>query len=260
MKRVIKKLTCCAFVFAACVSTPLFADDAAVAAGATDEKPWSVDMSVALVSDYMFRGQDLYDGSAIQPYVGGSYDTGYGKLGAFGWMHISADGSTNVQDFTELDLGINYEVDFKPLTFGVGNLWYTYPNDNDGIKDTAEVFFSVALDDSELNDFYTLSPKFTFYNDYKEIDYEYYELTLSHEYSGGSFGDDATLTPYVTFGFASNGEKVYAENGLEQVTEGLSLALPLGEMTVTPNLNYTHGIDDLARDQFWFGVTLGYSL
>ena len=224
------------------------------------DKPWSVDMNVALMSDYMFRGQNLYDGASIQPYIGGSYDIGMGSIGAYNWMHISADGSTNVQEFFEMDWGINYSIDFDPVSLSVGNLWYTYPNKDDDIADTSEGFVAVALDDSGFNDFYTLSPTLTVSKDWDELEYYYYDLKLSHDHTTSVLGDGVTVTPYVSFGFTSNGEKVYQDNGLVTISEGVSLDIPLGDVTLTPTVNYTHGIDDLTNDQFWFGMTLGYSL
>ncbi|MBX7139110.1 MAG: hypothetical protein K1X83_14140 [Oligoflexia bacterium] len=224
------------------------------------EKPWSVDLNVAFMSDYMFRGQNLYDGASIQPYIGAGYDTGYGTIGAYNWSHISADGSANVEEFFEMDWGLTYELALDPVTVTVGNLWYTYPNDNDDIEDTTESFISLALDDSSYNDFYTINPKFTASKDWDVFDYYYYELNFSHTYEGGVLGDGVSMTPYVTFGFTSDGEKVYEDDGLVQVSEGISVTMPLGNMTVSPSINYTHKVDDLTVDQFWFGVTLGYSL
>jgi hypothetical protein len=224
------------------------------------EKPWSVDANVAFMSDYMFRGQNLYDGTSIQPYIGGSYDTGFGMLGAYNWMHISADGATNVPEFFEMDWGLSYEIAFDPVTVAVGNLWYTYPNDDDDIKDTSEGFLTVSLDDSGFNDFYTLSPTISVYKDWDEFDYYYYELKFSHDHTWSFLGDGVTITPYVSFGFVSDGEKAYAEDGLVTISEGISLDIPLGELTLAPTINYTHESDDLAVDQFWFGVTVGYSM
>ena len=233
---------------------------AAFAADGSAEKPWSVDMNVAFMSDYMFRGQNLYDGSSIQPYIGASYDTGYGVLGAYNWMHISADGSTNVPEFFEMDWGVSYSIDFEPVSLSIGNLWYTYPNDNDDINDTSEGFITVGLDDSGFNDFYTLNPTLSVYKDWDEFDYYYYELKLSHDHTWSVLGDGVTITPYVSFGFVSDGEKAYADDGLVTVSEGVSVNIPVGELVLAPTLNYTHEVDDLTVNQFWFGMTLTYSL
>lgn len=227
---------------------------------AADRSPLSVDANVALNSAYMFRGQNLYDGASIQPYLGVSYDTGNGVISATNWMHISADGRTNVPEFFEMDWGLSYELSLEPATITIGNLWYTYPNDNDDIDNTAEMYISAAFDDSSFNSFYTVNPKLTVSKDWDALDYYYYELILNHPYEGGSIPEGMTLTPYVTFGLSSNSEKVYAKDGLEQISEGVALDIPVGSLTLTPTANYTHKIDDLTANQFWFGMTLAGTL
>lgn len=229
-------------------------------ASSADSSPLTVDVNVALNSDYMFRGQNLYDGASIQPYLGLSYDTGSGILSATNWMHISADGRTNVPEFFEMDWGLSYELALDPITLTVGNLWYTYPDKDDDIDNTAEMYVSAALDDSSYNSFYTVNPKLTVSKDWDSLDYYYYELILNHPYEGGAIPDGMTLTPYVSFGLSSNSEKVYADNGLEQISEGVALDIPVGNLTLTPTANYTHKIDDLTVNQFWFGMTLAGTL
>lgn len=243
------------FIVFPCISQ---AEDAAAPA---EESALSVDLNVAFMSDYMFRGQNLYDGTSIQPYIGVGYDTGYGTIGGYNWMHISADGNTNVEEFFEMDWGLTYELPaFDPFTLTIGNLWYTYPNDEDDIEGTSEGFVSLAFDDSEYNSFYTINPKITVSRDWDVYENWYYELNFSHTYEGGSLPDGVTLSPYVTLGFASDAELLYADDGLEYVTEGVSLGLPLNKLVITPSINFTHEVDDLTVDEFWFGVTLGGSL
>lgn len=225
-------------------------------------KAWSVDTSVGLYSDYMFRGFDLYRGAAIQPSAGVNYDTGYGKLTGSLWMHISGDGDTaDATAFTEIDETLSYSYDFKPVTFKVGNVWYTYPDGTDEIKDTPEVFTSVVLDDSEYNPWFTLSPSFSFYHDWREFHAQYYELGLSHQCTPEEWlGKGFNATPFVAFGFASNAEKVYdKESGLVQITYGISSTIPFGDLSLVPSVNYTHGTDKLTVDRFWFGGSLNYS-
>jgi hypothetical protein len=47
---------------------------------------------------------------------------------------------------------------------------------------------------------------------------------------------------------------------LVTVSEGVSVNIPVGELVLAPTLNYTHEVDDLTVNQFWFGMTLAYSL
>lgn len=196
----------------------------------------------------------MYDGASIQPSLTGNYDSGYGTLSANLWMHLTGDSGNQAERFTELDQAIKYSNEIGPVTFSVGNFWYSYSDYGDGsdIADTSEVVGSILLDAP-------LSPVFTYYRDYRELDADYYEIGLSHEFSGLD-SNDTTLVPFVAFGFASNAEKVYEEDGLEHVTTGASLNMSVGDVSVVPNINYTFKVDDTTVNQFWFGMTLGYSM
>jgi hypothetical protein len=219
-------------------------------ARAEDEKAWSVDTSVGLFSDYMWRGFNLFNGASIQPSVGVNYDTGYGVVTGSGWMHISADQESGVERFTETDYTLKYSIDVDKFSLSAGNIWYRYMSGN--VVQTEELFASVAYDCEMLN------PVFTAYRDTGAFENWYYEATISHEF-GGILGSEATLTPYSTFGFASNAEKVYADSGLAQVTVGAALAMDVGPLTVAPNANYTFESDDNTVNNFWVGTNFSYS-
>lgn len=236
------------------------AEDAPAAdATAAEEGPLSIDLTASVVTDYMFRGQNLYDGIAIQPYAAVTFDTGVGSIGGSLWMHLPAEGDRQDEKFTELDESLWYEIGLEPVTLKVGHLWYTYPDDSDPIKDTAEFFASVALDDSEWNPV-SLAPTLTYYKDYREIDYNIFELGMSHKIETDALGKGFNTTPYVTFGFVSNGDTVYEDDGLAYVNVGTSFELALGDITVVPSLNYTFEVDDNTTNEFWAALNFNYSL
>ena len=237
------------------LSTTAHAQDAA----AEPESPFSVDLAAALASDYMFRGQNLYDGISIQPSATASYDTGAGTLSAGLWMHLSAEGDRQAEKFTELDATIAYEIPLDPVTLKVGHLWYTYPNDDDEIADTAEFFGAVSLDDSEMLPF-ALSPTLAYYYDYREIEYHIFELGMSHKFECEGLGKGFNTTPYVTFGFVSDGEVLYEDDGLAYVNLGTSFEMELGNISVVPSVNYTFEVDDNTVNEFWILTTFGYTL
>ena len=234
-----------ALLLAAFSTTPVRAEE-------TTEQPWGVETSVDVFSDYMFRGLNLYPGSSIQPQVTGSYTTEFGTLSGNVWAHLSAEGgdAEGVDAFTEIDGTLSYTYDAEAFSFSVGHIWYTFPDDDDDIDDTAEVFGSLTLNT-------LLSPTLTVYHDYDEFDTQYYELGLSHTFE--AIAGEASLTPEVEFGFGTDTEKVYADNGFIQSTVGLSLDVPVGDLSVTPNVHYTFEADDNAVNEFWFGTALGYS-
>lgn len=227
------------------------------AAGAEDsapEKNWSVDLNTSFLTDYMFRGVNLYDGASIQPSVGVNYDTGdYGSLSSSVWAHFSAEGEESAgEKFTEIDYTLSYAINFGKVGLSVGHLWYTYPRDSDGIDNSNELFASIEVDTF-------LTPTFSVFHDYDEFDAQYYELGISHTIETDWLGDGFNITPYVTTGFASHAEKVYADNGFVQVTFGTSFDAKLGDVTVTPSLNVTRESDDFADNEFWVGTNFAWS-
>ena len=165
-------------------------------------------------------------------------------------MHFSADQESGMERFTEVDWTIKYEYSWDPVSVAVGYLWYRYPTGD--VADTDEFFATLGYDWDVLN------PTLSFYQDTDLFDNQYYELTLSHEFSD-VLGEETATTPYVTFGFASDAEKVYEENGLVVVTAGTALSFAWGPVTVSPNINYTFKVDDNTVNNFWFGTNLSYS-
>jgi hypothetical protein len=244
------------FMFAAPVA--LAQEEAAeetVAEAAEEESPFALELNTDFATDYMFRGQNSFDGTSIQPSVDLSYSFGdWGTVGGYVWSHLSGESAENTDKFTEIDYQVRYELTFDPVTIGVGNLWYTYPDNDDEINDTPEFFVSLSVDT-------LLSPTFTYYHDYKEFDYDIYELGLSQKIEADCLGKGFNVTPSINFGFASNADKVYEDNsGLMYVETGLSFDMTLGVLAVTPSFNYTFKVDEATVDEFWFKVGIAYSL
>ncbi len=222
-----------------------------------EESPYSLSISTDIASDYMFRGQNLYQGTSIQPSVGGGYSFGdFGSLDANIWSHNPAeDGHGPQEKYNEIDYTISYSISWDILTLGVGNLWYTYPHQSDvDIEATYEYFISASLDT-------ILTPTLTFYHDYRLYQTNIFELGFSHSFENESLGKDVSVTPSVIFGFGQNTDKVYAEDsGLLYISTGVGAELPLAMLKITPSLNYNFKIDDSTINEFWFKVGIAYSL
>ncbi len=235
-----------------CISLP-------TVARAEDEGPLKLDTSVAVVSDYMFRGYNLYDGIGIQPTATLSYDTGFGVLSGGLWMHLSAEGDRQDEKFTELDETLTYSYTFGALTAKAGFIWYTYPDSGDDINDTTEVTAGLSFDDSEYSPF-TLNPTLTFYRDFRDLDYTWWEITVSHLVETDALGKGFNMTPYLQLGFADSADDLYESDGLETMTLGTTFATTLGDINVTPGLYYTFEVDDATVNEFWISVAFGYSI
>ncbi len=229
------------------------AEDAAEATPAVEGN-----VSLALASDYMFRGQNLYDGISIQPAGSVTLNTELGSLTAGVWFHLSAEGDRQAEKFFEMDDSLTWEKSFGDFTVKAGHLWYTYPDDSDDINDTAEFFGGISYDDSASP--FSLAPSFLYSRDYRDLDYNIYDFTISHTFECPSLGKGFNMTPFALFEFASNAEKVYEDNGLEQITVGSSFDMSLGDLSVTPSVNYTFKIDDNTVNEFWILTTIGYDI
>lgn len=220
---------------------------------AEESKAFTVDTSLGLYSDYTFRGFTLYEGTSIQPSITGNYNTDIGTFSANLWMHVSAESGSDDSKFTELDETLEYSREFEDFTVALGHVWYTYPDKDDPFSHTAEFFGVIALNETPLN------PVLSVYHDYREFDTQYYELGFSHSFEDCFEGSSATVAPFVAFGFGSNTEKVYADDGLEQVTFGTAMNVPIGSLSLAPTINYTAKVDDNTVNKFWFGTALNYS-
>ncbi len=225
-----------------------------LAAPVQAEDALSYEMSVSHFSDYMFRGVQLYDGVSIQPAAAIGYDLGSaGALSFSAWSHLSGEGGqSSSEKFTEIDYTAAYSFQAGISTLSLGHVWYNYPDGDDHISDTGEVFAGISLDT-------ILTPTLTAFQDYKEYDAQYYELGISHTFNLDCLGEGFNATPFATFGFASNASKVYAQDGLVQTTFGVSFDSKLGDLVLTPSLNVTRESDDVASNEYWFGVTLAYA-
>jgi len=228
---------------------------------AEDKSSFSGNLTMGLFSDYMFRGFQNYDGTSFQPQANVNYDTGAGVFSAGAWAHISAEGNRQSEKLTEIDYTAAYAFAIEETALKFGHIWYTYPQDRNGVfVDTKEIFASIAFDDTKLNKFFSLSPSLTVYHDYDFLSGgQYYELGFSHLFECGVGDKQRNLTPFVTFGLASSSEKIYNNNGLVQTTLGASTSIPWGELTLTPSISYTAESDKNTVNELWFGTTVGWA-
>jgi hypothetical protein len=217
---------------------------------AEDESLLSVDLGVDVLSDYVFRGQNLFDGLSIQPAASAAYSLGeLGTIGGSFWAHFSAEDDSPPEGFTEIDWTVDYEISIDILTLGAGGIFYTFPSGDDAIANTQEFYVSAAVDT-------LLSPSLTYYRDVDEFKTHYFEFGIEH----GIEGADWNLTPSLTFGFAASAERVYKDNGLEFVALGLGSDFGAGPLTVTPSLTMIFEVDDTTDDELVLGLGIAGSL
>lgn len=236
---------------------PASAEEIKAEPAPAEERIWGVSTAVGIFSEYMFRGKNVYEGTSIQPSITPYVLVGEnGTLSANFWLQVPGESAEPPERFNELDYTLSYDHDFDFMTLSAGHIFYTFPGDGGRITDTREYFLSASVP-------MVLNPSVTFYNDYDEAKYQYYTLTLRDEVEVPFVGEGASLTPYVTFGFATNandGPIFYFDNGLEHIDVGASTNLPWGDVVFTPQVHFTFKVDDGTNNEFWFGLEVGYDI
>lgn len=239
-----------------------------------EDKFISAEVSVDVMSSYMWRGQILSDVPVWQPGATLSADLGdYGALNANVWSSFRL---TSRRDGTpvsgmgnqEIDYTVSYAKSLGDFDLEAGHIWYTFPNSrNEG--NSEELYLSVAYN----NDFVT--PTAAVYWDYRDNDDDglfYGSLSLAHEFE---LTEGLTLTPSVSMGLGTDAYmRAYVEDVnhtafLDQ-TVGLALAYAVTDwMSVGAQVNYTWIVDKEARradymgydnhQRVWGGVNVTFS-
>lgn len=231
------------------------------------------DVDVALRSVRMYRGQNLYDGTSLQPQGEIAYQAGDGKFYGRVFTHFgldqsdppqagsapsdSSDGSGQKvvptgESFTEVDFDVGWATMFPMFDLQLGNRWLTYSKTTARLRDTAELYAGLEMK-------MLLQPRLMAAYDWDEHDGWYYETGLSQPLNLGLLGDRSTVTPSVTVGFSQDlddgSHPIYADDGMSYFDVGVESQVPLSEsLSFVPEIHYTEGEDDAANSEFWFGI------
>ena len=214
---------------------------------AEEEKP-SADLSVAALSQYIWRGQELSrDSMVIQPSMTISYQGFSANL----WGNLDTDPyiAQDDQKWTETDFTLSYGKGFGLLGVEAGYIYYAL----EGIDaDSQEVFLSLGLDT-------LLSPALTIYKDFDTYEHWYFLIGISHsfeiteaislELSGSASylkSGDVDAYPEIDSGVPT-GDKF---SNLHDGVISASLPIAVAEyITITPSLSYTFPLSDDASDE-----------
>lgn len=223
-------------------------------AAAESAKP-SADLSVDMLSKYVWRGYELSnDSMVIQPSLTASYmGVGFnlwGNLDTEQDMDIFGDDSAN---WNETDMTISYDNSVGMVSYGVGYIYYGL----DGADDTQELYASASLDT-------LLAPTLTVYRDFDSYSGWYTTLGISHAIeitstmsleAGGhvsylSADDETTLAdpddPTSSYSDFHDGQ-IY-----------LALSIPVTEYaSITPEIFYSFPLSDAASDVIKAGSASG---
>ncbi len=140
----------------------------AIPARADEERP-SADLSLSLLSAYIWRGQELSKNSlVIQPSATFSYKGFSANI----WANYDTDLYKDIDELdnlTETDYTLTYEHDFGMIAAQAGYIYYAL-NQAD---DSQELFVSATLNT-------ILSPTFTIYREFAHYPSTYMTLEISH--------------------------------------------------------------------------------
>ena len=102
------------------------------------ESPFSVKLSMDVLSDYVWRGTICNGNPVWQPSVTASYDAGdFGTISGNAWSSFdlthkrgTATNSRRSAGAQEIDYTLSYAVELAGVGLEVGHIWYTFPNNN----------------------------------------------------------------------------------------------------------------------------------
>ena len=217
--------------------------------------------AIGLFSDRHFRGQNLYNGTSIQPRAEFGVGTGMGLLYVSGFAHFSGDNNTdgNVRkDFTEFDWEVGHRFIIEDIQLDLGHRWYTYNRTTPRLVDSEEIFL-------EITSAVIAHPHFSMGYDYDEHKGWYYEIGLEQPILIGARNDRDAIIPWVTMGLSSDlddgAHPIYDDNGIAFMDVGLRAELELIEnLNVEPEMHYSSEVDDATTSDFVFGINLTGSL
>jgi uncharacterized protein (TIGR02001 family) len=239
------------------VATTLFLGGAALSASAEEEMP-SADLSVSLLSKYVWRGYELSNDSiVIQP----SMSVGYKGFGFNLWGNLDTDQDeelfgTDGGNWNETDMTLSYDGSAGMVGYSLGYIYYGL----DGATDSQELYAAVSFDT-------IAAPSLTIYRDFDAYEGWYVNLAVGHSFAvteaisldiGGHvsylMADDAE-----TLADPSDPTDEYAD--FHDGVLAVSATIPLSELiSVTPELYYSFPLgsdaDEIIDDHIYGGVTL----
>ncbi|HVX67852.1 MAG TPA: TorF family putative porin [Bryobacteraceae bacterium] len=203
----------------------------------------SITVETTAVSQYLWRGTVLNDSPSVQPGV----TVEYRGFSVMSWSNFSRT-VPNHQAWTEHDLCLEYSHEAGDFTLSAGFLDYRFPDltHAEGNR-TTEVSLGVAYKNY-------LSPTFKVYKDVSLGRGYYHALGFSHSY-GMRHG--LALTPAVTLGV--NQHMYQPATTVSDVDFGLTLDIPVGNVTISPLAMVMTGNRSLFGTHSAFGVKFSYT-
>lgn len=212
------------------------------------------EIGTTIASRYMFRGQERFDGISFQPYALGEIESNPQlTTKALLWGHLPLESAqTNRNSLTEVDATVVMQyAAIKRVMTTLGHSGYIFLDKDNFVEDFAEVFVGASID-------FMFTPSTTVFYDYTTSESFYYQLTLHHQFIWPPFGDDFNVTAFGDFGWVTNDTHRYGDNGLAQITYGLSTNTNIAGIDISPALQITDSHMPGATHAFWATLSLRY--
>lgn len=209
---------------------------------------------------YVWRGQNLNNGSVFQPSIAVSKN----GFAASIWGNLElTDSRKHAGEFTEFDYGLDYTSPIQEvnwISFSIGALYYDFPNTSE--KPTTELYGGLSFD-------LPLTPYIKWYRDTQVNNGSYIQMGIGHtieklhEFSDKCYCD-LQIGTSVGYG-SSRYNRVYlnTEGGkLNDWTSFVALPFCLDKWIIKPSINYSTMLNEDIRkanqrnDNVWFGINL----
>jgi hypothetical protein len=216
---------------------------------AAAEGEGSADFTVAALSQYIWRGQELsQDSLVIQP----SATVSHSGFSANLWGNLDTDPFFAMPDdsggmWNETDLTIAYGRSFGVWSLEGGYIYYGL----EGIDDSQEFYLNLGFD-------VLLAPSLTVYKDFDSYEHWYILLGLSHAFelsdtvsleisASGSYllSQDEEAYPKIENGVATTDKFSNLHDGVISA----SLPIAVGVVTITPTVSYVFPLSGEASDE-----------
>ncbi len=193
------------------------------------------DIYVAGVSKYLWRGQILYSGFAVQPGA----DLNYNNFSIGFWGSFC----TKEAKFGEADFLAGYSTSISIFNLGAGYTFYTFPN---AASTSHEAYIN-----AEVNIF--LSPSLILYYDFADGDGAYMEGGLSIPFTVGL---EFTFAPTLGLNLGQWGYK----SSFSVLGLGLSTTIAFGDnIDITPLLFYQIALNKQYNSDGFASLTVQYN-
>lgn len=205
---------------------------ASIGTAMAEDKP-TADASVALLSQYVWRGYELSkDSLVIQP----SATVGYKGFAVNLWGNLDTDQvgmATDSFNWNETDFTLSYDGAYDKLGYSIGYIYY----DLDGADDSQEIYAGLSYD-------IMLSPALTVYRDFDNYQGYYVNLGIGHSFS---ITDKYALDLGASAGYYNFDDTNYS--ALHDGVLSASMTFPVNEyLSITPEIDYSFPLSDDAED------------